>query len=383
MGTDLTAFNVRWIVGDNGTKLVTAVAGGSPPDVAVGNAPYSEYWAKGVAVTLDDYVAKSKLDLKTDIPASSWVGAAYKGKTFGVPAVEAFVRLGFALDMTNLKQVGVDPKTFSWDWDTITQMQQQLTKKAPDGSLQLVGIDALDASGGNIFYWSNAWGIDYFDDKTGKFSFDNDQFAEALTVLKKVYDLAGGPDKINGLRKQYGTWTENPKAMFPSGVEDMLEIGYYAPGELAHSSPSREFAFTWSPVPAAKKGFKFQTLGGHNAFIPQGAKHVAEGFQLIEYLVGDSAEQVIFDGQGWLGARQSFLQKVDFSKYPGLDFYANSVKGVDKLFGVPSDPMSSFTGQQFSKAQQDVITNKAQPGDALKQLQQLVTEQFKQRFPNG
>jgi len=30
MGADLTAFNVRWIVGDNGTKLVTAVAGGSP-----------------------------------------------------------------------------------------------------------------------------------------------------------------------------------------------------------------------------------------------------------------------------------------------------------------------------------------------------------------
>ncbi|MCL4508623.1 MAG: hypothetical protein M1296_03745 [Chloroflexi bacterium] len=388
MASALPNFNVHWLTANNNTKLLTAIAGGSPPNVAVGNAPYPEFWARGAAIPLDSMIAQSKVINKTDIPASSWSYASYKGKTFGVPAVEAFVRYALCLDMTNLKALNIDPTKLSWDWGTLTQMQQELTKKASNGSISVLGIDPLDAmggafGGGNPFYWGQAWGIQYFDENTGKFNFANDQLAEAMTTVKKIYDIAGGARTVAGFHNSYGTWTESPTAAFPSGVEDMNVNGYWAPGELAHSSPSREFAYTWAPVPASRKGFMFQSTGGHNAFIPKGAKNTNEAFQVIEFLVGDTAEQTIFDGTGWLGARISFLDKVDASKYKGLDFYINSAKKNDKLYDIPSNPIESFTATQWNTALQNVLYGKAQPAEALKQLQQTVTSQMQQQFPNG
>ncbi|HEV7214013.1 MAG TPA: hypothetical protein VGP33_02730 [Chloroflexota bacterium] len=384
-------FNVHWLTADNNTKLLTAIAGGSPPNVAVGNAPYPEFWARGAAIPLDAMIARSTVDgisLKSDIPAAYWSYSSFNGKAYGVTAVEGFCRYGLCFDMTNLQKFNVDPKTLSWDWDTLTQMQQQFTQKAANGSISVLGIDPLDAMGGsfggsNPFYWAQAWGVDYYDEQTRKFNFNNDQLAEGLTILKKVYDIAGGAQAVAGFHNSYGTWTESPTAAFPSGVEDINVNGYWAPGELAHSSPSREFAYTWAPVPASKKGFKFQTLVGHNAFIPKGAKNTDNAFQLIEFLASDTAEQTIFDGTGWLGARQSFLKKVDFNKYKGLDFFVNSLKTADKLYGMPSNPIENYCGQQWGKVQQDVIYGKAQPKEALAQLQQIVTNQLQQQFPNG
>ena len=186
MATALPDFNVHWITADNNVKLLTSIAGGVPPDVAVGNSPYPEFWARGAATALDDYIAKSKVINRTDIPAPYWPGASYKGKTYGVPAVEAFAPYALCLDMTNLDKLNIDPKTLSWDWDTITQMQQQLTQRASNGSLTILGIDPLDAVSGGYVYWSQAWDVQTYDDQSHTFNFNNDQFVEVLTIIKKL-----------------------------------------------------------------------------------------------------------------------------------------------------------------------------------------------------
>ncbi len=391
MGQALTGFNVHWITANNNTKLLTAIAGGSPPNVAVGNAPYPEFWARGAALPLDAMLAKSTAVTKTDIPASSWSYASYKGKTFGVPAIEAFVRYALCMDATNLKNVGIDPKTVSWDWETLTQLQQQLTKKAPNGSISVLGIDPLDSmggtmSGGNPFFWADSWGIQYFDEPTGKFNFANDQLAEAMATIKKLYDIAGGAQTVSGFHNSYGTWATNPTSAFPSGVEDMQIDGYWDAGWVAHDATSREFAYTWAPVPTSRKGVMFQSTGGHSAFLPKGSKNADQSFQLIEFLVGDTAATAIFDGSGFLGARKSFLGKLSqaqIAKYPGLDWFINSYTHNDKLYSIPSNPVESFTATQWNTALQNVLYGKAQPKDALAQLQQIVTNQLQQQFPNG
>jgi len=391
MAAALPNVNVHWLTADNTTKLLTAIAGGSPPNVAVGGAPYPEFWARGAAIAIDDHIAQSKVNgvgLKGDIAAPFWEYASYKGKTYGVPAMSAFVVLALSLDTTNLKTAGIDPTTVSWDWDTLTQLQQQLTKKASNGSISVLGIDPLDAmgggfGGGNPFYWGQAWDIQYFDPSTGKFNFDNDQLVDVMTVIKKVYDVAGGIQAVAGFHNSYGTWTESPTAAFPSGVEDLNVNGYWAPGELATSSPSRAFAYTWAPVPASRKGVKYQSTGSHNAFIPKGAKNTDQAFQLIEFLVSDTAETDVFNGTGWLGARQSFLGKVDTSKYKGLDFFVNSYKQNDKLYGLPANPIEGYCATQWSTALHNTLYGKAQPKDALAQLQQQVTNEMRQQFPNG
>lgn len=385
MVTQLPDLNVAWLINSqNETKLPAAIAAGTPPDVTAGGIAYPEIFAKGAATPIDDLLAKGTAIVKSDIPDPAWQYASYKGKTYGVPAIEAFARYGLCLDMTNLQQYGVDAKTLSWDWDTLTQLQQQATKTS-GGAVQVLGIDPLSENGsfGAGSFFAQAWGISTFDAKTLTYNYDNEQLAEAMASIKKLYDLAGGPGPIATWRKQYPQWVGSATAAIPSGVQDMSIIAYFAPGQVAHDAPNRTFAFTWPPVPAAKKGYKIQTVGSHNLLIPAGAKHVAEAFQLIGFLVGDSAEQSLFDHAGFLGARLSFLKKVDTSKYPGLDFYFNSVQQADNVAGPLPDPISSFTGTGWRAAVQSVLSGKAQPADALKQLQQQVTTEYHQRFPNG
>ncbi|HEV7213649.1 MAG TPA: hypothetical protein VGP33_00890, partial [Chloroflexota bacterium] len=386
MGTQLSQYNVQWKSGNNKTGLLALVAAGTPPDVVVGNADYPEDWAKGVATDLDSYIAKSKEINKTDIPPASWAYASYKGKTYGVPALEAFVRFGLVIDNTILQPKGIDPSTISWDYDTLIQLQQQLTTKNGAAD-QVVAFDPLDAmgggfGGGNPFYFGQAWGIKYFDEGTGKFNFDNAELADAMTTVKKLYDVVGGRAAVQAAFKGHGYWT-GAQSDIASGVEIMQTNGYWSPGELAHSAPSRDFAYTWPPVPSAKKGLKFQSSGGHSAFIPNGSKNVPDAFTLIEFLVSEPAEQTIFDGTGWLGARTSFLSKVDVSKYKGLDFYINSATKNDQLNSMPSCPIEGECGAMWGKTLDDVLAGKAQPQNALQQLQQQVTTVFAQRFPNG
>ncbi|MFI5268738.1 MAG: hypothetical protein ACHQ7M_15290, partial [Chloroflexota bacterium] len=149
MGQNLAQYNVQWKSGNNKTGLLALVAAGTPPDVVVGNADYPEDWAKGVATDLDSYIAKSKEINKTDIPPASWAYASYKGKTYGVPALEAFVRFGLVIDNTILQPKGIDPSTISWDYDTLIQLQQQLTTKNGAAD-QVVAFDPLDAMGGGF-----------------------------------------------------------------------------------------------------------------------------------------------------------------------------------------------------------------------------------------
>ncbi len=382
MAETLTNFNVQWVVANNNAKLLAAIAGGSPPTVAVGNAPYLEIWSKSAATQLDDYIAKSKVVVRSDIPDAYWKGAGYKGKIFGVPAVEGFVFESLCFNINNVQKAGIDPKTVSWDWDTLTQLQQQLTTKQGT-NIAVLGIHPLDAMGSSLGTWAFAWDVQYLDDSTNTYNLANDQLAEALATIKKLYDIAGGPSAVSAFQKSYGTWTQDSKAMLPSGVEDMNINGYWAAGELAHSSPSNQFYFTWAPVPSARKGFKLQAAGTHYAFIPNGAKHANEGFQLIEFLVGDVGAPVIFESTGWLNSRRSLLDKIDANKYPGLSFFVNSAKQNDKLYGSPNDLIGSFTSDQWSKAIQAVVANEKTPKDALQQVQQLVTQEFKMRYPNG
>lgn len=86
-------------------------------------------------------------------------------------------------------------------------------------------------------------------------------------------------------------------------------------------------------------------------------------------------------GEGFLGARLSFLKKIDATKYPGLDFFIASATQSDHLGGIIVDPILSYSSQQWRAAMTGVIAGKTQPQAALQQLQQQVTAEYRRSFP--
>lgn len=379
-----TAFEVRHLrVAGVGTKLAEAIVAGSPPDVEAGNLPYAEFWVKGYAEPLDQRITKSKVIKRDDLPAAAWKFGSYKGKTFGVPAVEGFIRWGMAANEELLTQRGLDPAKIPTTWDDLLLWHRQLTV-VQGGVLQQLGLDPLDAMGGGTggpdpLIWGPSWGIHFYDEAKEKFDLTNAAMEESLDVIKRFYDVAGGVGAVNEFRKVYGKWS-GAKSGIGSGTQAMQINGPWTPGELAINSPDKRYAFTWIPVPNKRKGKLVQSTGGHFANLPKGSPHPDHGFQFIEYLWSDPAHDIIFEGTGWLTARKSYLSKVNTSRYRGLDFYVKSVSQTNEMWEAPVNPIDGFFGQTWNQQVNDMLAGKVGGKTALQEMQRACTEELQTRL---
>jgi|GEM_PF-327459 len=372
-------------VATENVKLLAAIAGGNPPTVETGGTWLDE-WLSGAATPLDDYIKQSKVLNMSDLFDTNVAGGKVKGVTYGIPAVECFLRWEASYNQDLLDKHNLKADQLPQDWDTLYQWAKEMDVVQSSGAISVMGFDPLDAEGGvwgaDPFYWSAALNYKYYDETKGQYTIDSDQMVEAITQIQKFVDLVGA-EKLAGFAKSYGTWTESPTAMFPSGFEGANINGYWAPGELVKSAPGKKFTYGWVPMPTARKGTKLACTGGHYGIIPKGSPHPDLGFQIIEYLNTPAAMDIIYKTTGWLGASKSYLSKVDTSAYPGLDFYVNAAKEATQMWGPFFEPVPSFASDQFYKAVDSVNYHKITPKQAAQQVQEAVMTEVKNRFPNG
>ncbi len=369
-----------------GQKLLVAVAAGTPPSLETGGTGI-DFWLAGGAQSIDDYLKQSKVIDVSDIFPTSLSAGQLKGKQYGFPQIESYLRhelcVNTALFEKNGRK-GSDLQSQVTDLDSLYSWAKELTVVDSSGSVKTLGFDPTDAEGS---YFGGAWfssfGFKYYDSASNKYLLDTDPMVQILTTIQKFTDIVGA-DKLSGLVKAYGTWTESPTAMFPTGVEAMNVNGYWAPGELSKSSEGKTFAYGWLPVPASRKGTKIATTGGHMSILPKGSPSPDEGFQVIEYLNTTKGMDIIFNTTGWVGASKSYLDKVDASKYPGLDFFIKAIGNATVVWEQGFfEPVGNFAGDQFNKAVDNVNYHKQSPADAAKQMQAAVEAEVKNRFPNG
>ncbi|HEV7215990.1 MAG TPA: extracellular solute-binding protein, partial [Chloroflexota bacterium] len=133
------------------TKLATAIAAGTPPDMEVGNLSYPEFWASGSAMPLDSYLAKGGTVQRADLLDASWKFGSYLGKTYGVPAGEAFVRWGLVANVDLLQKRGLDPTNLPTNWDDLFEWHKDLTIVDPSTkAITQLGLDPVNAMGGSM-----------------------------------------------------------------------------------------------------------------------------------------------------------------------------------------------------------------------------------------
>ncbi|HEY63677.1 MAG TPA: extracellular solute-binding protein [Caldilineae bacterium] len=367
-------------------KYMTAIAGGTPPDVEIGNLQYAQYWARGVVHVLDDWIDASEIIDRDDIFSSSWQEASWQGKTYGVPTVESYLRFALCYNEDLVKEAGLDPDNPPLDWDEAFEWHKAITTFDEAGNIEILGFDPMDAMGGSgpgppdPFFWPQSYGFKWWLPDEMKFNFDNELFVAALATIKRFYDHVG-VEKMAGYRSSYGTWTQSPTASFPAGVQAMIINGYWTPGELVHSAPDKKFRYTWPPNSPERRGIKFQSTGGHFGNIPKGSKHPEEAFKFIEFTTTDKACDIIFSQTGWLGARKSYLEKVDPSKAPGLEFYLRSATEADEMNSSESCPIGGFVGQNWRNTVDAVNFGDKTPEEAARDLQEMCTEELRKQFP--
>ncbi len=360
--------------------LLTAVAAGTPPDGA-SNTQYLDYMARGVLMPLDDWISTSEIVKKENYFDGTWLDGSYQGTMYGVPANEGFLRYGLNYNAQMVEEAGLDPDSPPETWSECLEWHKALTKFDDAGNMLQIGLDPYDAMGGQLaiqdgFFATVSWGWQWFDPETGQFDLDNEMMAQSFEVMGEFVKIVG-PDNMAGMRQVEGQGGWGPS--FNAGVQAMIIEGYWHPGETQIQKPevAQYNRASWAPVPDARRGVKVQATGGHYVIIYQDAKRKEEMFKIAEFLNTPTAMSIIFDNTGWLPGQPAFVDTIDPSAYPGLDFYFRSVNEATEWSSPARCPITQFASQQYQQLREAHFREEMTAAEAAAEFQRRCEEEYR------
>lgn len=248
-------------------KLLSAIAGGTAPDLLVTDAPTSayQYAAEGSFMELDGILESVGLDV-----ASFYEGCKdvmyYDGKCYLVPQDTNVILLYIRPDIA--EECGLDlenpPKTI----EELDQWAEAMTIES-DGNYSRMGIIPWLDSGDDAFILPFFFGADPYDAATNKLDLTSDNmvaYMEWVQSYAEKYD----PEKINAFSSGLGGMF-SPDHPFMTGKVGMTVTGNWFTGALRSYAPDVEYVAVPVPVPEAASARYAGTTFGCNCFaIPQG-----------------------------------------------------------------------------------------------------------------
>ena len=338
---------------DDPQRLLTAVAGGSPPDVvwfdrfAVG-----EWAARGAFQSLQPLLERDLREKPDDILTlrseqffqPCWDEANYRGELFAVPSVTDNRALFYNIDILEkfadkLIPAGcVDPDDPTKvgpprTWDQLKKCAEILTEFDAKGKLIRVGfIPNFGNSWLYIYGWLNGGSFMSADGLTC--TLNEPAVVDALVFMTEIYDIMGGAEAVNAFQTTLQTGDLDP---FLSGKVAMKIDGDGFIGTIANQKRDMRFGVTLAPAPEGRK--RLGWCGGWCWVIPSGARHPEEAWEFIKYSASLKAYKIRSDAnrQASRAAGNVFLLELSARKDItdwAMKYYLYDDPAIDEKFKV-------------------------------------------------
>ncbi|AEE95967.1 ABC transporter substrate-binding protein [Mahella australiensis] len=228
---------------DYWTKISTAIAGGSGPDVAFNDINNVPARAKaGAILKLDEYITRDNFDMNIFFPNLIDV-VKYNGSVYALP-LDTDVRVLY-YNKAAFREVGLDPAKPPANWDELEQYADKLTKWNGDKMLDRIGFSPFM---GNAYLWTWAWtnGGDFFDDQ-GNPTINKQENIETLEWMVKIQNKYG-VKAIQAFNSQTGSLGYSP---FIAGKIAMVVDNNTLYSQIKQYAPDMEFGV--APIPYRKQ----------------------------------------------------------------------------------------------------------------------------------
>jgi len=301
---------VEWIhvPDDYETKLKTAIAGGTAPDV---------FWA----TNMSDYVALGAvMDITERVQADPVLGApdyflqpqesdraTVNGKWFGIGSCWVAPHLYYNADL--LAEAGVTPPSNdpaqTWTWDQFIEVGRQLTI---DNSGKHPGEDGFNAD--DVRQWGVSWPTNAIHRNALVFSNGGAGYRTDYTC---GYDM---PESIEALQAIADLTLVHQVAPAPAAFEQM---GMDAWTALATGNVAIICDGSWALQDIAKLGFNFgcgvlpmmkepaTSMLAHCHVVSSATQHPEEAWKLLAYLSSDEYQLGLCQAGLWLPSHTSLL----------------------------------------------------------------------------
>lgn len=285
------------------TKLMTAVRGGSGPDIMSLDQPWIPQFAEaGVLLALDDHVGASDAVLEEQFFPAAWASTFWKDTQWAVP-------LGFDVWETLVwnpelfEAAGLDPDSPPTTWAELLDYAEQLTGDGQFGVVLPSALSEVIPVFNNSFVFSNGGAII---DAEGNVVIDSPENIETYTYL--YTQLAQhAPNGLAGLDQTAA------EALFTSGKVAMMFNGNWSQ-ETLDAQSDFDWRMAVPPVPNAGDTFVGAT-GGWNLAVSADSRHADLAYAFIEFITTDVDIQVgvAANTPAFIPAAEVYLQQRKYS----------------------------------------------------------------------
>ncbi|MEZ4864848.1 MAG: extracellular solute-binding protein [Caldilineaceae bacterium] len=238
-----------WELGeyDSSTKIIAALAAGTPPPVAyLGRWQTTDLAVRDALVVLDDAIATAKNFKWENIWERLQKDSISWGKKWIVPYTTDTRALFY--NKTLLTEAGLDPEAPPQTWDELHQMAIKLTKQDAAGRLDQIGFTP---SFGNppvyLMFLTMIWclGSDMVNEDMTQITI-TDKGEEAMTFLKQMLDDQGGYEAAVAFTK--GLSLAEGIDAFSAGKVGLAMNGQWVLRTYDQYAPDLEYSMIPGPV---------------------------------------------------------------------------------------------------------------------------------------
>ena len=278
--TEATGIEVETLPVQDTTKIMTAIAGGTPPDLCMltNRAQLYEIANNGGALALNAYMDRDGITMDDFLPS---VKADYTidGVVYGLP----FLGFNDALfwNKTLFEEAGLDPDTPPTTMEEVAEYARRLTK-VEDGSIVQLGF----YPNGFFIYFVDLFGGKYYDAEQGRFTIDSDECVQTIEWMRSINSDLDPQEVVNFIASCGADLT--PDAPFESGRVAMEYNGCWKVAFNAMNVPDLPYGTAAMPASEAHPEAAMSNILEYNPhFVPSGSEHPDEAWALISWLCCD------------------------------------------------------------------------------------------------
>jgi multiple sugar transport system substrate-binding protein len=341
---------------DYWTKLSTAQAGGSGPDLALNDTSTLPARAKsGAILNIDSFIEKDGFNTDVFFPVLT-EKMKYEDSFYGLPS-DTDVRVLY-YNKAHFREAGLDPEKPPTNWAELEEYADVLTKWDSKKLLDRIGFSP---SIGNLHMWTLAWGNggDFWDDE-GNPTYTKPENLEALEWIKKMQDKYG-VKAMSAFNSQASSLGYSP---FIAGKASMVVDVNNLYTDIKRYAPDLEFgvaAIPYEKEPATwSAGFSYELTNNKDD------KRAEAAFELLKYLTSKEVQVKIHEVSGSLVSNMEAAKDPQFMEDP---IWKLMVEQMDYSRFVEYIDASPSWHANLDPVEQSVVNSGVDPKKALEEAQ--------------
>ena len=266
-------------------KLLTAIVGGTPPDVAI----YDRFRLAGLAhrgalMPLDEMAREAGVDV-SDFWQAPLDECRYEGKLYALP-VQTDVRVLF-YNKAAFREAGLDPDRPPQTWKELREYSERLTIEDEDGDIRQAGFVPFFGFG-NTYLYLYGWqkGAEYLSADGRRAQLNTQEVRDALKWIHAFMESYGGADRM-GLFRQ-GAGGVGPLMPFMVETVAMTVTEPSLLSNIRRYTP--DLGYGLAPMPWPEDGVRATWSGGFALVIPEGVPHPEESMKFVAWLTSKEVQ---------------------------------------------------------------------------------------------